>query len=76
MIITAKNAVKTGTKFVYKPDVDGPTNLTPFIKNICAKKDGNIIIISNINIPLVVGNIKELLPISKINPGNELKKAM
>ena len=36
-IITARMPVKTGTRFVYNPEVAGPTCFTPFIKKICAK---------------------------------------
>ena len=38
IIRTAKIAVKTGTRFVYKPDISGPTILT-LIKNELKKME-------------------------------------
>ena len=55
---TAKNELKMGTKFVYKPDLAGPIFSTPFIKKICARKDGNNTITPKIIIPLIPGKIK------------------
>ncbi len=39
-----KIELKTGTRFVYNPDLAGPIFSTPFIKKIWAKNDGKIII--------------------------------
>ena len=41
---TANIELKTGTRFVYSPDLAGPIFSTPFIKKILAKNDGKIII--------------------------------
>ena len=54
---TANNELKTGTKLVYNPDLEGPIFSTPFIKKICAKNDGKIIITPNIMKPFWPGKI-------------------
>ena len=48
-------------KFVYKPDLAGPICSTPFIKKICARKDGKIIITAKIIIPFIPGKTRLLV---------------
>ena len=56
--------------------MDGPKVLTPFIKHICARNDGNIIIIKSIIRPFSVGKTILSNQISTTNPGKEPIKAI
>ena len=64
-----------GTKFVYKPDLDGPIFSTPFIKKSVPEKMGNITITPKIIIPLTQVKLNYLCMSHKITQVKIPKKA-